>query len=111
MRYLLLLLLFALPVKAQFVGEVGVMIASYEHVKPSFEYQLVLGMEKYDYYVWLSYEDTGIRMLGQPLADLQITSIGAGVKYPLRQNWILYIEAGYAIINVSDNDFVRDEII
>ena len=85
----------------------GVTANSYDTLEPTYSYNLKAGGPVY---AWASYEDQTTRILGQGLSDIGIISAGVGVARDFGK-FSVFGEVGYAVLDSTDKDTIRDEII
>ena len=72
-------------------------------------YKLEVGYE--NAYLWGSYEDTKLRMIGQPIGDGVIIGLGAGYRYEFNDDLYVFGEVGYGQIEQGNRDVIQQEVV
>ena len=85
----------------------GITANTYDTLEPTYALNFKAGNEVY---VWGSFEEQDIRILGQGITDANIYSGGVGARYDL-DNFFGFIEVGYAINDEVTNREIAREII
>jgi len=62
-------------------------------------------------YVQASWEQPKLKMMGQPLGDMDLWTAGVGYQVKIARGLSLRLEAGYAFPSASINDHIRDEVV
>lgn len=78
---------------------------------PSYFGRIEVGHEAKNYYAFTAYEDTTLRLLGQPIGDGEIFSVGVGYKHPLSERFYLFGEVGYGVVQENARDIIQQEIV
>ena len=73
-------------------------------------YHLKLRHDDYPVYLFAGYENPDVKMLGQPLGDASILSVGLGVRQTFSKLTV-FAEAGYGHIDLSINQEIQEEIV
>ena len=61
-------------------------------------------------YLWAGYEAPTVKILGQPMADADLFSLGLGATRELVEGFSVFMEAGYTFTDISTNESVVDEV-
>lgn len=61
-------------------------------------------------YFWGSYEAPRAKILGQPMGDTDIFSVGLGATQDVSEGVSVFVEAGYSFLDLELNDAVVDEV-
>lgn len=89
---------------------VGQSIYSDNDSHTDWNYQLRFGMEELPVYGTVGYDSPRYKLLGQPLADTDLLSVGLGA----RKSWgdiLGYVETGWTFVDTSVNALVQEEIV
>lgn len=86
---------------------IGLAANSYTTLEPTYAIDFKAGNDRY---IWLKFEEATPRILGQGIADVDMYSFGVGAKYDF-DPFFGFVEAGYAVMHVSVNQSIMDEII
>ena len=97
--------------EAEPTGSIGISSAIYEDTSSDLVYHGRLGWKDLPVYLTGSYESPKVKMLGQPLADSDIASIGLGFTTELTKDLSLFFEGGYSIPNVSVHSEIEHEVV
>lgn len=101
---LLLLLLFASSAAAEVQVGVSHGTPDSERLKTYTGYTINVGGEGY---VWGSYENMDVQLVGQNLGDVDLWGAGLGVRGP----WGAFAEFGYFVSDESTVDLIRNEAV
>ena len=100
---------------SDFSGSVGVGQSIYTNdSKADWNVRGTMGHTSVPVYGVVSYDSPRIKMLGQPLAETDIVSVGLGVERELVDGLIVFTEVGYSWLNLDVNREpydVQNEII
>lgn len=88
---------------------IGVSLMLYDETQNDVSFSAQAGMGRF--YAAARYESPKIKMLGQPLGDSDLYSLGFGVRIPLVDGLELTAEVGYAYIDDSIHQEIQDEIV
>ena len=92
-------------------GSIGISSITYNDTSTELGYNGRLGWSGFPFYIAGAYEKPKVRMLGQPLADLKVASVGLGFSTEVRKGLHLFAEGGFSSAKVDIHDDVRDEVI
>lgn len=95
----------------QFEGSVGVNQSIYTDESASeWSFGGQIGHELTPVYLWTSYEGPRVKILGQPMGDTDLFSVGLGASQELSEGLSVFVEGGYSFVDLSSNDNVVDEV-
>jgi opacity protein-like surface antigen len=90
---------------------VGVNQSIYTDESPSeWSFGGQIGHERTPVYLWASYEAPKVKVLGQPMGDTDIFSVGLGASQELVEGLSVFAEGGYSFVDLEANDRVVNEV-
>jgi opacity protein-like surface antigen len=96
----------------QFEGSVGVNQSIYTDESSSeWSFGGQIGHELTPVYLWTSYEGPRVKILGQPMGDTDLFSVGLGASQELSEGLSVFVEGGYSFVDLASNDSVVDEVV
>ena len=69
-----------------------------------------LGHSRVPVYLWAGYEAPSVKLLGQPMGDTDIFSVGLGASQEVVEGLSLFVEAGYSSMDLETNPYVIQEV-
>lgn len=97
--------------RAEVTADIGVTVSAYEDAATENAYYGRVGYGKLPFFLSARYEAPRLRMLGQPLADSDLFSVGVGFETLLTNNLYVFAEGGYAFIDAQSNFEIRQEVV
>jgi hypothetical protein len=70
-----------------------------------------IGHSRLPVYLWGSYENPSVKILGQPMGDTEMFSVGIGSSREIAEGLSLFVETGYVFPSISQNVEVVDEVV
>jgi hypothetical protein len=77
---------------------------------PEVSFKVALAHEDVPLYLWGGFEEVGVRILGQPLSDTEVLSVGIGARKTIG-DFFIFGEVGYGFLNSEVNLMVQQEVI
>ena len=103
--------LFSSIVKADVEGAVGIQQSLYtDGSSNEWSFGGKLGHTSTPVYLWGLYEGPTAKILGQPMGDMDLFSVGVGTSLKVSRAVRVFIETGYVFTDIELNDNVVDEV-
>jgi hypothetical protein len=77
---------------------------------PEASFKVSLAHEAAPLYLWGGFEEVGVRILGQPVADTEVLSVGVGARKTIG-DFFVFGEVGYGFLNSEANLMVQQEVV
>ena len=100
------------PARAEVMFEAGAGASVYGNdtsTEPT--YKVNAGVKGFPIYGTVGYENPKQKVLGQPISDLGLTTLGVGAGYGFHQNFWVAMELGKVWTDVNANQVVVDEVV
>jgi len=102
---------FCRTVLADVEGSVGVYQSIYtDEAASEWSFGGRLGHSSTPAYLVASYEGPDVKILGQPMGSMDIFTVGLGAPHEVSEGFSLYIEGGWAFIDLAKNDAIVQEV-
>lgn len=107
----LLFLAIAPGASAELEYTVGLHAATYAETSTEAAVSFTLSRDDTPFYIAGTLEQPKIRMVGQPLGDADLFSIGIGMRHQLAPGLYAFAEGGYSMVDVQTNDLIEHEAV